>query len=1208
MFNWNIYNISANGISISRFTQHGIQFANAVYDGYFANISISLGDVSSDGISMYNSRNHYFDNITITGTGTGVIANSIVNVTFNNSNIFNIPGSCIYLQGINRFYLDYSNVSQCYRGLYAESSNRIYPTNSQFFDNTQAVFVNNSRRFIARRNLFYNNLDFHCNFTNSYWITLRTSNRLYNSSLGCAFENTTLIRLTRTYFYNHTKTTVFQNSTGTIRSSLLQNTSIGVYANNSYINFTNSRIYDFSQAILFYGSNSTSQNLRTYYGGVAWNVYDSIIETNVSRIQDVITAHYLRNTSGYINNFTELGGIVWSLFLDNSSLSIENSTISRGTIHNSNFNIFQTNFTTLDILTSQNSQITYSNISQLVIRNSTNFFIEYLLSNSTSLEFVSDSSLLNSTFTGGSTGLLLQFSNNVDVIDNLIENNTEGAFIVSGGLHNGKFLGMSYVSWNNYFPTENLTKDLNRISHLGTNQINLVVQLRQSTNTSSDVQLLPGTSLAHLGTVVTTIKNKGYRVCIYPLLTTNTGQWRGDILPSDLNTWFSNYGNILTNLASLNPDCLYVGSEYVQFQNESSRWSNLVNNLRSSYSGELYYGFNWYDSLFQYSYENLTWLSLLDGLGISMYAPLAPCSNPYDLTTFSNYIDNVLYPNISRMHNITNKPIHFSEIGFRSTNNAYCRPYDWTYSSNIQNFTRQAQLHSLWYNKMKSWPDWFQGEVIWYYETPGVYRWDGYSIIDKPAEYSLQYDVAIGNSTDGALLLIDKGSSRNYLSAYNWMFQTQDSTQTFITQKYLKWETWVDFLEPDGRLSLSYDNDVGDTHQFDLSIENKTHLKLEYYINSVLQSTHYVPYQASYHNYTFEVNYNTFNLYIDGNPKFTLTVSPPYRMNSFQYVSSWDYNVKTSILIYNTFLWLKNPDTSQIYLAYYHNLMDAIYGYMYYGESETPRDPNAGETFVSYYNFANRPEKHLLGLNVSGISNTFYNNSICFNTFDAYSHLFNFTNGLADRCDIFGNWQELGRPGCTKTCSEAWHRFYGDLNKTIVLAAQGDTGYLKSWLATFENGTVFMTDTDSIIHWDRLVALTRDSSNTFVPGNLDFAEADSALSLNSYPARERITTLWGGSDPSNPLATDTFNVLGTYITGVPIVSSAPANTTFVTGILWDSFYNSQYTGLEPLVFATKVNKDTIDLYGTYDYLIMVPETLGQLEGTNDLVAVYVYLE
>ncbi|NPA21988.1 MAG: hypothetical protein GXN92_00170 [Candidatus Micrarchaeota archaeon] len=458
----------------------------------------------------------------------------------------------------------------------------------------------------------------------------------------------------------------------------------------------------------------------------------------------------------------------------------------------------------------------------------------------------------------------------------------------------------------------------------------------------------------------------------------------------------------------------------------------------------------------------------------------------------------------------------------------------------------------------------------------------------------IRFRISKSPSADGYLKLVDTGTGLSSLSLYQWMIQTQSAIQTPSTQGYLN-ITWGALLEkPIGAFSFVYYDDLGNEIIIDLRAQEEEWwvYMSENGVEILAQSV--APFTPGPHLYSIVLNDTLGSVYIDSTPIFDFTVSTPTQLASATVVSSWIDPETTSILLYNFSLYLQNPDNNQVYQAVYHNFLGGVKGWLYpAGSWDTPTS------------FLNRVESNLLGTNTS-TTTSFYSNNICFNTFDVYS-TFNYTLGVEDRCDLFMNWWEMGRPGCTRTCSQVWNHLYGKVNSTIILASQGDVSPLHEWVSLLQNGTLFVVDYDSNIHWNYVVALTRDSTNTFVSNNQDFLEADIALNIVSYPAYEHIVTKWGGGSDSVPLSTATFNVFGRAVDGVPVISSVPRSN-FTTGILWDSYYNTQYTGNEPLVFATTIMVNTSDLFGQYDYLITIPYTLAMLEGSNDLVSIYVYIE
>jgi len=238
-------------------------------------------------------------------------------------------------------------------------------------------------------------------------------------------------------------------------------------------------------------------------------------------------------------------------------------------------------------------------------------------------------------------------------------------------------------------------------------------------------------------------------------------------------------------------------------------------------------------------------------------------------------------------------------------------------------------------------------------------------------------------------------------------------------------------------------------------------------------------------------------------------------------------------------------------------------------------------------------------------ANTLYSSYVCFNGLDINNQGVS-DSGESDRCDSFISWTEGSRPGCLYTCSSMWHRFFGNVNGSIVLRDDSSSNLVYSWNASGFN--VYFADYDSDVSWYDLQAIGRDASNAASAN--DFTELDTAFGTSAFS--DNINSTYS-SDGSAPLETATYEVYGVSIPNVPVANSTNFNTSFDTGILWDMSDDTgdgEYDAAdkETTVWVVAVNSSTADVYGTYDYLIQVPYTLSTYESGNDQVSIYLELK
>ncbi len=187
----------------------------------------------------------------------------------------------------------------------------------------------------------------------------------------------------------------------------------------------------------------------------------------------------------------------------------------------------------------------------------------------------------------------------------------------------------------------------------------------------------------------------------------------------------------------------------------------------------------------------------------------------------------------------------------------------------------------------------------------------------------------------------------------------------------------------------------------------------------------------------------------------------------------------------------------------------------------------------------------------------------------------------------------------------SWQDFYGNISSSKALGnslIENMTLWLNESTST---GVIFIADKESIIHWNSLYAIGRDTSNNAVSN--DFSDLDAVFNMTGFndSISNKFTT-----DGSTPKATENFTIQSRIIPDVPIINSTN-NTNFITGILWDasSDTDNQFdqTDKEKVVFATKINKDAQGAYGKYDYEITIPVRLRD-QNTADTSEVYFYYE
>ena len=369
------------------------------------------------------------------------------------------------------------------------------------------------------------------------------------------------------------------------------------------------------------------------------------------------------------------------------------------------------------------------------------------------------------------------------------------------------FKGMSYTSFNN--PADLLTtasdQSIANMKTLGVDTVALNVWWFQSDvhqNTMAP-SIASATYFADVQHAIDTIHNQGMKVFLKPMLDVNDGTWRAYINPTQPDTWFGynattnpfngaatapsagSYGAFIdafADLAEANKSTvtmLSVGCELNNMEAPANdqHWRDLIDNVRTHYSGPLTYSANWSTAgaspkdpiSVGGGYNNIGWWDKFDAsrgdeVGIDAYFPVGTNTSTESQlqsgwTTVANNIDSW-----RTMAGVADKRLLFTETGYASYDGAAASPYaspsaGAAVDEQEQSDAYQAQLAVM---SQKSWWD---GAMWWNWETtPNSDAANGYSPQNK-----LVQDVLASNY----------GGTVPALSVSNWT--TASSSASFTT-------------------------------------------------------------------------------------------------------------------------------------------------------------------------------------------------------------------------------------------------------------------------------------------------------------------------------------------------------------------------------------------------------------------------------------------
>ncbi len=222
--------------------------------------------------------------------------------------------------------------------------------------------------------------------------------------------------------------------------------------------------------------------------------------------------------------------------------------------------------------------------------------------------------------------------------------------------------------------------------------------------------------------------------------------WFGNGWPGDLDfdteaqwiQWFDYYYRWIrhyTLLAEIHDiPMLSLGVEFsIATLNHEKKWLNIIKKLRKLYTGQLTYCANWGKE-----FETISLWNTLDFIGLNSYYPLSDKNNPTDAELTSNF-ENVK-AKIKTVYNTYQKPVVFTEIGFRSINTPWKEPHS-KGDNTIFNDTDQDRMYKIIFKGIEN-ESWCKGILWWkfpsYIEHRGKQN-NGFTPNNKKTEQTIKY-------------------------------------------------------------------------------------------------------------------------------------------------------------------------------------------------------------------------------------------------------------------------------------------------------------------------------------------------------------------------------------------------------------------------------------------------------------------------------------
>ncbi len=193
------------------------------------------------------------------------------------------------------------------------------------------------------------------------------------------------------------------------------------------------------------------------------------------------------------------------------------------------------------------------------------------------------------------------------------------------------------------------------------------------------------------------------------------------------------YAQIATDI---NAAVFCIGVELEQFtKNRPKFWVQLIKEIKEIYKGKLTYAANWDE------YKRITFWNQLDYIGVDAYFPLSNLKNPSSLDLSKGWKTHK--SGLYQVHKKHQKPILFTEYGYRSVNYAGKEP--WNSDSKTSTETNlNAQTNAMVAVYGEFWTqNWFAGGFLWKWfpnhSTVGGYSNNRFTPQNKPAQKIIKF-------------------------------------------------------------------------------------------------------------------------------------------------------------------------------------------------------------------------------------------------------------------------------------------------------------------------------------------------------------------------------------------------------------------------------------------------------------------------------------
>ena len=232
-------------------------------------------------------------------------------------------------------------------------------------------------------------------------------------------------------------------------------------------------------------------------------------------------------------------------------------------------------------------------------------------------------------------------------------------------------------------------------------------------------------------------KKSNVKIMVKPQLWVARGLYTGFIEMNSEESWKTledSYEKFILEYADIaekmNAEILCIGTELEKFVAQRPKyWNRLISKIKKVYKGKLTYAANWDE------FKRVPFWKQLDYIGVDAYFPLSDKKTPTVAEFEKGW--QLHKKEIQKIQQQNNKPILFTEYGYRSVDFTGKKPWESNRIEGSVNLVAQENATQAIYNQFWN-EDWFAGGFIWKWfhnhEKSGGENNNRFTPQNKPAE------------------------------------------------------------------------------------------------------------------------------------------------------------------------------------------------------------------------------------------------------------------------------------------------------------------------------------------------------------------------------------------------------------------------------------------------------------------------------------------